>query len=42
MGNTILNLRIGKRHLQIGFWFITFKLNPYWIKNKPNSFLEIM
>jgi hypothetical protein len=42
MSNTFLNLRIGIRHLQIGFWFITFRVNTYNIANKPKSFMEIM
>ena len=35
MGNLWINWRFGARHLQIGPQGISFRINPYWVKNKP-------
>lgn len=42
MSNDIFNIRFGYRHLHIGFWFIQITVNPYWIRNKPKSYFQIM
>jgi hypothetical protein len=40
MGNSWINWRFGTRHLQIGRWFVTFRVNPYWLKHKPPTWFK--
>lgn len=41
MSNLWLNIRFGKRHLQIGPDGITFRVNSYWMYTKPTKWFEI-
>jgi hypothetical protein len=43
MSNLWINWRFGARHLQIGLDrpFITFRINPYWVKHKPTKWFEV-
>lgn len=44
MSNLLLNWRFGARHLQIhrGKPWVTFTVNPWWLKNKPEKWFEVM
>lgn len=41
MSNTFINWRFGKRHLQIGKWFIRFSVNEYHVTNPPAKWFQI-
>ena len=40
MSNLWINWRFGARHLQIGPDGVTFKINDFWLKNKPPCWFE--
>jgi hypothetical protein len=42
MNDNWFNIRFGCRHLQIGGHpFFSWKVNPYWLENKPEKWFEI-
>jgi len=42
MSNLWFNIRFGTRHFQWSRdWEITFRVNPYWIKNPPDRWFEV-
>lgn len=41
MSDCFINIRFGKRHLQIGKWFVRFPANPYWDEYTPETWFEI-
>ena len=43
MSNLWINWRFGARHLQIGpdCPWVTFRVNPFWVENKPTKWFEV-
>jgi len=43
MGNLLLNIRFGRRHLQLTVWpyKLRLKLNDYWILHPMESWFKI-
>jgi len=43
MSDCYINIRFGARHFQIhrNNPYITFKVNEYWVTNKPTKWFEI-
>ena len=42
MSNLWFNIRLGKRHFQLSRdWEVSFKVNPYWYDNKPDSWFAV-
>lgn len=41
MSNLWFNIRFGTRHWQWGPDGMTFRVNPFWVKNKPAKWFEV-
>lgn len=42
MSNLWFNIRFGRRHFQLSRdWEVSFRVNPYWIENPPDSWFAV-
>jgi len=44
MSDLWINWRFGTRHLQVkpSWPFVTFRVNPWWVRHPPEKWFEVM